>query len=127
MGRGGKMKIGARKAIGAVILLTFLIWSSCRDNKPLVWETIHEAAKKGDLQDVKRHLNRGAAVNAKDADGLTPLLFAFDGGHKDIVELLIAKGADVNAQTADGFTPLQKAVENHHMDVAELLKKHGAK
>ncbi|HIC55376.1 MAG TPA: ankyrin repeat domain-containing protein, partial [Gemmatimonadetes bacterium] len=37
-------------------------------------------------------------MNAKDEDSWTPLHSAVAGGHKEIVELLIAAGADVNAK-----------------------------
>jgi len=61
--------------------------------------TIHEAAANGSLTDVIKHLQRGADVNAKDANGATPLLSAAMNGRKEVAELLVAKGADVEART----------------------------
>jgi len=87
---------------------------------------IHDAAKNGDLADVQAELDKGADVNAKDADGWTPLYFAANGGHKEIVELLIAKGASVNAKNVDGETPLDW-VDFAHGPTADLIRKHGGK
>ena len=65
--------------------------------------------------------------------------FAASGGHKEIVELLIANGADVNAKTGDGRTPLDHAefssddfaysrdIEVAKKETADLLRKHGGK
>ena len=44
-------------------------------------------------------LNKGAAVDARDEDGFTPLLWAANRGAVKLVEFLIARGADVNAKT----------------------------
>ncbi len=38
--------------------------------------SIHEAAKKGNIEAFKQHLAAGTDVNAKDDDGETPLVFA---------------------------------------------------
>ena len=63
-----------------------------------------------------------ADVNAKDNDGMTPLHFAADEGHKNVAELLLYNKADVNTRNHDGKTPLQLAGRN---DVAELLRRLG--
>jgi hypothetical protein len=72
---------------------------------------IHFAAMFGRLEAVKQYITAGADVNAIDDDeGMTPLILAAGGGHKKIVELLIAEGADVNAKDKYGRTPLLMAV-----------------
>jgi cytohesin len=87
-----------------------------------------EAAERGNIIDVKRHLAAGADVNATNRFESTPLHIAIDNGHKEIAELLIAKGllskgADVNAKDGWGETPLHW-VETK--EVAELLIAEGA-
>jgi ankyrin repeat protein len=119
--------IMAWKVAGIVILLTVLVCCGSPDNQLRVYETIQEAAEKGDFKDVKRHLKRGADVNAKNKDGWAPLHMAASGGHKDVAELLIAKGADVNAKNKWGETPLDLAVKKGHISMVVLLKKHGAR
>ena len=47
---------------------------------------------------IKRLIDRGASVNARDQDGWTPLHWAADSGRTESVTLLLAKGADANAK-----------------------------
>jgi len=53
--------------------------------------SIQDAAEEGNIEAVKQHLAAGTDVNANDRSGSTPLHNAALGGHKEIVELLIAK------------------------------------
>ena len=96
--------------------------------------SIHEAAGTGNIEAVKKHLDAGTDVNAKtDNYGKsTPLHLAVFGGHKEIVELLIAKGADINARDISNWTPLDNAnLQAKHggmsKEIADLLRKHGGK
>jgi len=95
--------------------------------------SIHRAARAGHIEAVKKHLGDGTDVNAKNADGWTPLHEAARWGQKEIAELLIAKGADVNAKDEDGWTPLDWAITNirgaHYKqtETIALLRKHGGK
>ena len=94
--------------------------------------SIHDAAHTGNIEVVKKHLDAGTDVNAKDEDGYTPLYAVAGGGHKEIAELLIAKGADVNAKiegggSYKGDTPLDLAISRKQTETANLLRKHGGK
>ena len=66
-------------------------------------ETLHIMCSKGDTWYVKRHLDKGSDVNAKDDRGNTPLDYAAYGGSKEVAELFIAEGADVKAKNKNGF------------------------
>ena len=88
--------------------------------------SIHQAAKDGNIEAVKQHLDAGADVNTKDEFGRTPLHGAAYKGHKETVELLIAKGADVNAKDKRGWTPLHWVVSGGHKEIVELLIAKGA-
>ena len=83
---------------------------------------IWEAAATGNIETVKQHLAAGWDVDAEDNYKTTPLQFAAQGGHKKIVELLIAEGADVNVNE-DGNSPLHIAANR---EIAELLITNGA-
>ena len=84
--------------------------------------SLHGACFKGDIEAVKRHLDAGEDVDEIDG-GRTPLHVAcLSGGHKEIVELLIANGADVNTNDSGG-TPLHHAATK---EIAELLIAKGA-
>ena len=55
-------------------------------------------------------LDAGADPNARDDDGLTPLMWAAALGPPDLAALLLRRGADANARTPDGITAWQLAV-----------------
>ena len=85
--------------------------------------SIHDAARKGNIEAVRKHLSAGTNVNEKDNIGNTPLHLAAGFGQTEIIVLLITKGADVNAKTAIGFTPLDASGFKDR----DLLRKHGGK
>ena len=91
------------------------------------YTSIHEAARVGNVEAVKKHLAAGTDVNAKENDELSPLHYAALAGHKEIVELLIATGADVNAKCVAGRTPIDYAMGLKHPEIAELIRKNGGK
>ena len=95
-------------------------------------ESIHIAARDGNIEAVKQHLAAGTDVNAKhDVYGGTSLEVAAVAGHKEIVELLISEGADVNVFDGYKKTPLDYATDpdipTASGEMADLLRKHGAK
>ena len=112
-------------------------------------QTIHEAAHLGDIEAVKQHLAAGTDVNVLGDEDYEapPLYWAAHGGHKEIVELLIANGANLNlrsgmvVKTEDGSvgeqaaqrmmnnrTPLDMALDGLlKQEIADLLRKHSGK
>ncbi len=65
-------------------------------------------------------------MNAK--DNLGALRYSASGGHKEIVELLIANGADVYAEGGgNGTTPLDMTIRLRRTETVDLLRKHGGK
>jgi len=71
-------------------------------------------------------ITKGADVNAKTPEVLTPLHCAASHGQAEVAELLLAKGADVNAINSQGASPLHTASHYGKTEVAELLLRHGA-
>ncbi len=89
--------------------------------------TIHLAAREGDLEKVKRFIEEGADVNAKDKGGKTPLFSAVLADSNDVAKFLIAKGADVNSKDKRGATPINRTIRYHgRNDMVELLISSGA-
>ncbi|MGD2188234.1 MAG: ankyrin repeat domain-containing protein [Desulfobacterales bacterium] len=88
-------------------------------------EGLHEAVKEENLDKLKRLIEEGANIEARDASAATPLYLAVDRGYKDLVKLLISKGANVNAVDKNGNTPLWWAEFGGFKELMELLVKHG--
>jgi len=82
------------------------------------------------LEIVEYLAQNGANVNYKDEDGWTPLHWAVQNGHLDIVKILIKYKADVNAKIEKGrrkgFSVLDIAVTFQHQDIIDFLKSQGA-
>jgi ankyrin repeat protein len=71
-------------------------------------------------------LDKGAEVNAADAEGKTPLNYAIRGGYLEIADKLLDKGADPNKADKDNETPLMAAILGCRADLVELLASRGA-
>jgi ankyrin repeat protein len=79
------------------------------------------AAFRGDAAAVLDLLERGADVNARDADGDTALMFAAFRGHALVVALLLQYGANVYARARNGWTARKAAQSGLHHEIAETL------
>ncbi|MFZ2149018.1 MAG: ankyrin repeat domain-containing protein [Sedimentisphaerales bacterium] len=90
--------------------------------------SLQSAAFFGDLARVKAFLDAGFDVNQKNALGVTALYSAASGGHKEVVELLLAEGADINEKTAayTDVTTLHAAAREGHKEIVEVLLAAGA-
>lgn len=88
-------------------------------------KTLHQAARDGDIANVKLLISNGANVN-EIVDGFTPLHSAADYGHKDVVEILLLNSAYVNAKGNAGWTPLHLAASSGKQDIVTLLIEKGA-
>jgi ankyrin repeat protein len=92
---------------------------------------LREAALIGDVYLAEELLKQGADPYERDADGRTPLHYAFwaEGGwrcHVEVAELLLRHGAYPNIRDGDGHTPLYYAARSVCLDGVLLLLKHGA-
>jgi ankyrin repeat protein len=99
------------------------------------------AAAANDMATVRLLLEKGAEVNAKDPQGITPLIQAAMNGNAKLAEMLLAKGADVNAVTGSDthgsvkngkiaiglLTPLLMASTYGPADLVRMLLDAGAK
>lgn len=92
---------------------------------------LHVAAQSGNFELVKLLIDAGAKVNAKDAEGRTPLLMV--GGDDEenalkIFKFLIAKGADVNVRDKDnyGMTLLMMACDDDNLEGVKFFLSAGA-
>ncbi|XP_049407603.1 protein VAPYRIN-LIKE-like isoform X2 [Solanum stenotomum] len=90
-------------------------------------DTLHRAARKGDVADIKKCIAEGANVNGKDQNGWTPLHRAAFKGRVEVVKVLVNNRAKLDIVDYVGYTPLHLAIEAGQKDVAMYLIAQGAK
>ena len=86
-----------RKEIALLLLLTVKV--SAADLGP----DLLNAAKKGQTDQVRVLLEKGAALESQDKNGRTALMLAAQHGHPDSVSLLLAKGAKADARDREDW------------------------
>ena len=88
---------------------------------------IHACAQRGDLEGLRRALDEGSDVHARDQDGVTPLHWAAINGHYECCQLLLSRGADVNITGGTlRATPMHWCTRQGQVQVMSLLLDHGA-
>ena len=68
--------------------------------------TIHEAASKGDIEEVRKFLAQGIKIDIRDESQNAPLHRAATFGQVEVAKFLLEQGANPNIQGMFGFTPL---------------------
>eukprot|EP00555_Chaetoceros_dichaeta_P002645 CAMPEP_0198249708 /NCGR_PEP_ID=MMETSP1447-20131203/1137_1 /TAXON_ID=420782 /ORGANISM="Chaetoceros dichaeta, Strain CCMP1751" /LENGTH=490 /DNA_ID=CAMNT_0043934395 /DNA_START=116 /DNA_END=1588 /DNA_ORIENTATION=+ len=105
--------------------------SAQRDSSTTGSTQAHQYAMDGNVEELTKVVNKlGNLVNAKDANGWTPLHEGARGGFEDVVKVLVEKGADINAVTKgeEGRSALYIAIEENGEDsaIVEFLESLGA-
>ncbi|MFB3045614.1 MAG: ankyrin repeat domain-containing protein, partial [Acidiferrobacterales bacterium] len=89
---------------------------------------LYGAVRRGDLEEVKRLIAKGAFVPTSDIKKATPLELAVSLGHTAMAEWFITQGGtNVQAKDNHGDTLLHLAAINGHAEMAAMLLTHGAK
>jgi len=123
----GRTPLGIALACGRRDLADWLDWHGWHlPARPLRPADLPAAAIVGDLAAVRRLLTLGLPVNATDAQGCTALLRAAGGGHRALVDLLLAHGADPALPAKTGATPLSAAVSMRHPEIVDRLLEAGS-
>jgi ankyrin repeat protein len=106
--------------------------AACSRTTPVAEENpvpkaITDYARDGDTASVRRLIDEGASVDARDDEGMTPLLYAAREGHMQVAALLIAEGADLTAtEPRDDRTPLHLSAYLGSRGVVKELVASGA-
>lgn len=100
------------------------------DNLHATMGTVHLAAYFGLRGVLNTLLDGGHEPDSKDSWGRTPLSWAAERGHMDVVEELLRLGVDVDSEATlkghEGRTPLSFAAQRGQADVVKLLLEKGA-
>ena len=123
----GQTPLGVALAAGRRDLADWLDWRGWRlPRRPLQAGDVPAAALVGDTDAVRRLLDFGLPVDAVDSQGCSALLRAAGGGHRALVELLLARGANPGLAANTGATPLSAAVSMRQAEIVDRLLEAGA-
>jgi uncharacterized protein len=84
------------------------------------------AARLGCEREARAALDRGAAIEARDRDGMTALAKAAQAGKTKLVRLMLERGANIGARSVNGSTPLFYAAEADRTETVHALLERGA-
>ena len=85
-----------------------------------------ECAQDADIEGMRNIIDKGADVNTKNKDGITPLHFAAFSGSIDASKILMDAGANINAKGNNLATPIFFAISSHSVDIVKILIEGGA-
>ncbi|XP_041363936.1 uncharacterized protein LOC121379401 isoform X2 [Gigantopelta aegis] len=90
-------------------------------------QTIHDAARKGNLERIKQLLEHYPELkDSKDENGWTALHLATSTGQINTVKWLTTSGVSLDVETPTGYTPIHIAAMNGHVNVMMVLAAMGA-
>ena len=123
----GQTPQGLALAAGRRDLSRWLCWSAWQPPaRALRAADVAHAASAGDLGAVERLVALGLPLEARDAQGCTPLLRACGAGHLELAEWLLARGADADHAADSGATCLSAAISTGQVEIARALLTAGA-
>lgn len=123
----GQTPLGVALSSGRRDLADWLDWRGWPlPRRPLLSQDVPAAAIVGDADAVRRLLDLGLPVDAVDHQGCSALLRAAGGGHRAVVDLLLARGATPGLAAHSGATPLSAAVSMRHGEIVDRLVSAGA-
>jgi len=105
------------------VVTTIMLVACVRDTS----QDLVKAARTGDTETVRRLLESGADVEAKDEmHHSSVLMWAAHEGHTDVMNLLIQNGAEIDARKPTGETALWFAAQKGQLQTMKILVDHGA-
>ncbi len=93
---------------------------------PVADQALRDASLEGRIDLVVAAVDRGARINAPDADGRTALMYAAFNGHTECVRWLLERGAAVDVREYVGRTALMFASTGPFPETVQLLLDFGS-
>src|SRR4029453_15699709 len=113
----------SRGTFGICVVVSIAVWGVAAATGDA---RLARANKNRDKAATRTLLKQRADVNAPDAEGITPLLWAAHWNDLDTVKLLVSAGANTKAANRYGVTPLHEACTVGNVPMIETLLKAGA-
>lgn len=89
-------------------------------------EAWKEAVHGADVDQIRRLIQEGADINARDQYGQTAVMLAARNGHSKLVRFLVDENVELNNSAKYHLTALMLAVVNGHADIVHMLVSEGA-
>lgn len=102
-----------------ISLLGTVLINCSQPDKPTIG--LYVAIKRGDIDQVERHIFWKTDINSLNIDGQTPLHESAINGRIIISQLLLKNGASINKQNKKGQTALDIALVNGRTQLADVL------
>ena len=80
--------------IALLVLMNFTLIACSKSDEPSI--SLYLAVKRGDIDQIERHINWGADINKINIDGQTPLHVTATAGRIVAAKLLLKNGAEIN-------------------------------
>ena len=109
------------------LLLSLMACQPARGpNEPVVCDSLHYAAKVGDIEQLKKCLAEGKDVNEPDQYGDTPLHISVEREKIEAVKFLVNQKANINIQNAKETTALHLGIKEENLVIVDFLVAQGA-
>ena len=103
-----------------LILLLGAVFTACSDpDEPTIG--LYVAIKRGDIDQVERHIFWKTDINTLNIDGQTPLHESAINGRIIISQYLLKNGAEIDKKNKNGQTALDVALVNGRTQLADVL------
>lgn len=89
-------------------------------------KALFDAAHDGNIEEIKRLLDEGADINARDKDNNTILHWAISNDQLEAVKELLDRGIDIELRENGGFTALHFAARLRNVEIVKELLNRGA-
>lgn len=112
--------------IAAIAGLTFVLPFRAPASASVGGKAMFEAAKAGDVAEVRRHIKRGASPDERDWAGAPLIMRAACHGREDVIRYLAKSGANLNARQGGAWTALHCAARYDELETVIVLIELGA-